>query len=124
MLDLTAVQDTCPLLDYRYVGKQLVAISQIRGSASKGRSHDFDANFRPLNPHNEARWQSVYGARQRGLKLSPVMLIQVGRVYFVEDGHHRISVAKARGEQAIEAKVSIWRVAGRLPWEKPAIVTA
>lgn len=124
LLDLTTVQATCPLLDYHYVGKQTVTISQIRGSASEGRSHDFDANFRPLKSHTAARWQGVYAARERGLKLSPVRLIRVGNIYFVEDGHHRISVAKARGEQIIEAEVTVWQVAGPLPWEKSAAVSA
>lgn len=119
LLDLSTIQTTCTILDYRYVGKQTVTISQIRGSSSEGRTRDFDANFRPLNSHDEARWQGVYTARERGMKLPPVVLIQVGRVYFVEDGHHRISVAKARQEQAVEAEVTVWRVVGRLPWEKP-----
>jgi hypothetical protein len=116
LLDLTTIQATWTLLDYCYVGQQMVLISQIRGSASEGRSRDFDANFRPLRSHNEIRWQGVYAARERGLKLPPVVLIQVGEVYFVTDGHHRISVAQARGEPAIEAEVTLWRVAGPLPW--------
>ena len=38
-------------------------------------------------------------------------------VYFVRDGHHRISVARARGQRAIDAVVTVWDVAGPLPWE-------
>jgi hypothetical protein len=34
-----------------------------------------------------------------------VKLVQVGDIFFVEDGHHRISVAKAMGKQVIEAEV-------------------
>jgi hypothetical protein len=111
LLDLTAIQATCTLLDCRYAGKQTVTISQIRGSASEGRCRDFDAHFHPLKSHTADRWQGVYAARERGLKLSPVTLIQVGNIYFVEDGHHRISVAKARGEQIIEAEVTVWQMA-------------
>jgi hypothetical protein len=45
-------------------------------------------------------------------------LIRVGDVYFVQDGHHRISVARALGQQHIEAKVTAWKVTGPLPWQE------
>jgi hypothetical protein len=43
-------------------------------------------------------------------------LIQVGDVYFVRDGHHRISVARALGHLMIEATVEVWQVDGPVPW--------
>jgi hypothetical protein len=95
-----------------------VPLSQIRGSASSARCYDFDADFRPLKHHSESRWQRIAAARQQGRKLPPVALVQVGNTYFVEDGHHRISVARAYKEQAIEAEVIVWRIAGPLPWEQ------
>jgi hypothetical protein len=52
-----------------------------------------------------------------GDPLPPVELIQVGSVYFVRDGHHRISVARAMGQQEIEAVVTVWQTADILPWE-------
>jgi hypothetical protein len=83
-----------------------VPIRQIRGS--QGRSYDFDRDFNPLQDHNKARWLGVASARQRGKALPPVELIQVGDLYFVQDGHHRISVARAMGQRAIEANVVVW----------------
>ena len=112
LLDLRTVQATGVLLDYDYIGQQTVPLCQIQGSASSARRYDFDANFRPLTAHNHSRWQGISTARQRGRKLPPVALIQVGEIYFVEDGHHRISVAKARGEQTIEAEVTVWQLVG------------
>jgi hypothetical protein len=82
-----------------------VPIRHIRGS--QGRSHDFDRDFNPLQDHNKARWLGVASARQRGKALPPVELIQVGDVYFVQDGHHRISVGRALGQRDIEAIVMI-----------------
>jgi hypothetical protein len=41
-------------------------------------------------------------------------------VYFVRDGHHRISVAQALGQRDIDAKVMVWQVTGPLPWEESA----
>jgi hypothetical protein len=121
LLDLTKIQATYPMLDHHFIGRQIVLLNLIRGSASSARCYDFDANFRPLRDHNRNRWQSVDAARRRGAKLPPVALIQVGEIYFVEDGHHRISVARARGEQTIEAVVTVAKVAGPLPWERQAI---
>jgi hypothetical protein len=123
LLDLAAVQADCTLVDYSYIGCQTVPLRQIRGSASTSRCHDFDANFHPRHDHTASRWASIETARRQGTKLPPVSLIQVGDIYFVEDGHHRISVAKAYGEKTIEAEVTAWRVIGRLPWEQsPAAV--
>jgi|GEM_PF-1599416 len=121
LLDLAAVQADCTLVDYSYIGCQTVPLRQIRGSASTGRCHDFDANFRPRHDHTTSRWAGIETARRQGSKLPPVSLVQVGDIYFVEDGHHRISVAKAHGEKTIEAEVTVWRVTGRLPWDLPSV---
>ncbi len=96
-------------------GLQTVEISQIRGS--EGRSEDFDAAFRPLKGHTRGKWMSVALARLKGVALPAVELAQVGDVYFVVDGHHRISVARAFGQESIEAEVMVWAVEGR-----PAVV--
>jgi len=64
------------------------------------------------------RWVSVAMTRSQYIPLPPVNLVQVGDRYFVEDGHHRISVARALGESTIDAEVSIWDVSGPLPWEQ------
>jgi hypothetical protein len=47
----------------------------------------------------------VATARLQDVKLPPVEVIRVGSDYFVRDGHHRISVAKAMHEQYIDAVV-------------------
>lgn len=99
----------------RYAGIQSVAISQIGGSM--GRTGDFDRSFYPLDDRLRSRWISVAMARSQYVPLPPVSLVQVGGLYFVQDGHHRISVARALGERAIDAEVTVWDVHGPLPWE-------
>jgi hypothetical protein len=89
-------------------GLQEVPICQIRGS--QGRCNDFDRNFYPLQDHLKSRWLGVATARQLGLTLPPVELVQVGDTYFVRDGHHRISVAKAMGQLEINAEVRVWNM--------------
>ena len=44
----------------------------------------------------------------------------MGDRYSVRDGHHRISVAWALEQKAIEATVEVWQVDGPLPWEQLA----
>jgi hypothetical protein len=92
-----------------------VPIAKIVGS--EGRCGDFDRDFNPLGDHNRGRWLRIAAARRRGTPLPPVDLVQVGGLYYVQDGHHRISVARALGETDIEARVTVWQVIGMLPWE-------
>jgi hypothetical protein len=51
---------------------------------------------------------------------SPVEFIHVRGVYFVPDGHHRISVARARDQEQIEAEITVWEILGTVPWEESA----
>jgi hypothetical protein len=120
LLKLSAVEATGAICDRRYLGPQTAPLSQIRGSL--GRPNDFDVDFYPLHKHNRERWLSIAEARQGGVNLPLVDLIQVGDIYFVLDGHHRISVARALGQKYIDAVVTIWQVAGLLSGEKPAAI--
>lgn len=114
---LSEVEDACNVQDRCHAGIQNVAISRIRGS--EGRCNDFDGDFNPIQDHCISRWLRVAAAREQGKVLPPVALVQVGDVYFVRDGHHRISVARALGQLDIEAEVTVWQVAGPLPWDAP-----
>jgi hypothetical protein len=82
-----------------------VPVRQIRGS--EGRIVDFDAEFRPLHKRTQGRWLGMATAYLNGITLPPVELIQVGDSFFVRDGHHRVSVARAMGQEYIEAEVTI-----------------
>ena len=92
----------------RYLGAMAVPISQIQGS--EGKSEEFDAEFRPLKPFSRDRWVSVAVALLQGKALPPVELIKVGQQYFVRDGHHRISVARAYGQYDVDAVVTVWNM--------------
>jgi hypothetical protein len=102
-----------------YGGIKCISLNQICGSMN--RTGDFDHHFHPLDDRLRDRWVSVAMAQCQDVPLPPVSLVQVGACYFVEDGHHRISVARARGQAAIEAEVTVWDVRGPLPWEKQAV---
>ena len=51
------------------------------------------------------RWKAINRAFYRDEALPPVKLYQVGDVYFVLDGHHRVSVAREHGVEFIDAEV-------------------
>lgn len=99
-----------------YGGIKCVSLSQICGSL--GRTGDFDQSFHPLDDRLRDRWIRVALARGQDIPMPAVSLVQVGDCYFVEDGHHRISVARILGETAIDAEVTVWDVHGSLPWER------
>ncbi len=109
LLDLDEVERLTPVGARFDAGIRLVPITAIRGS--EGREADFDADFNPLQEHTRERWISVAVARQSGVTLPPVKLVQLGDAYYVRDGHHRISVARYQGQNEIEAEVTVWRMA-------------
>jgi hypothetical protein len=81
---------------------QDIHVSQITGSVE--RVNDFDRNFRPLRDHLVHRWVSLYLNSQTGA-WEPIRVFKVGNTYFVQDGHHRVSVARYVGMVYITAEV-------------------
>lgn len=86
-----------------YVGMQSVPISKIAGS--EGRYRDFDNHFLPTSSYLRQRWESVDEARLTDVTLPPILLYEIGGLYFVRDGNHRVSVAKSQGVEFIDAEV-------------------
>lgn len=86
-----------------YRGVQTVRVDQIAGSLN--RYHEFDRVFLPASDKLADRWQSVNRAFYHDISLPPVVLYKVGQVYFVVDGHHRVSVAREQGQLFIDAEV-------------------
>jgi hypothetical protein len=86
-----------------YRGIQTVLVKQIAGSLN--RYHQFDRAFLPTQEETAERWQRVNLAFYTDVSLPPVVLYKVGEVYFVVDGHHRVSVAREQGQIFIEAEV-------------------
>ena len=86
-----------------YRGIQTVRVDQIVGSLN--RYQQFDRAFLPIQDHIAPRWESVDLAFYKDVSLPPVLLYKVGEVYFVVDGHHRVSVSREQGQEFIEAEV-------------------
>ncbi len=86
-----------------YRGMKAVPLSLIVGS--EGRYRDFDRTFMPRANHLKPRWVRVDVAHLRDVVLPPIQLYEVGGAYFVRDGNHRVSVARLKGIEAIDAEV-------------------
>jgi hypothetical protein len=84
-------------------GLQIVPLDAIVGTVD--RAADFDRGFRPTSPRLRSRWERIAAAQRRGESLPPISLYKVGDLFFVRDGHHRVSVAKSLGRQDIDAYV-------------------
>jgi hypothetical protein len=85
-------------------GLREIPLDAIGGTLEPNRATDFDRGFRPA-PSTRARWERVWLAESRGSVLPPISVVQVGSAFAIRDGHHRVSVAKARGALTINAIV-------------------
>jgi hypothetical protein len=85
-------------------GIRTIPIDAIRGTVEPGRATRFDDRFRP-SAVARARWERLWLAEQRGHVLPPIEVVPVDGGYAVRDGHHRVSVARARGALSIDAVV-------------------
>ncbi len=96
----------------RLPGPQAIRVDQIVGSLN--RNADFDHQFRPLTKHALHRWINAYILHERD-GWPPIIVHKVDEGYFVEDGHHRVSVARAIGMVFMDAQ--LWEHSKR---NKPA----
>ena len=85
-------------------GIREIPVCAIRGTLEPSRANLFDGDFRPAGAAR-CRWQRVWLAEHRGAVLPPISVVPVGDGYAVRDGHHRVSVARARGALTIDAAV-------------------
>ena len=85
-------------------GVRDIPLDAIRGTLEPNRASQFDTEFRPAE-RTRARWQHVWLAEQSGRTLAPISVVQIGDEYAIRDGHHRVSVARARGACTIRALI-------------------
>lgn len=86
-----------------YIGMKVIPIEKIVGS--EGRYKDFDNHFFPKSSFLKSRWEHVDQAAIDSVILPPIKVYEIAGLYFVRDGNHRVSVAKSRGTEFIDAEV-------------------
>jgi hypothetical protein len=85
-------------------GIREIPVAAIRGTLEPSRAAQFDDEFRPA-PVARDRWKRVWMAEHLGKVLPPISVVPVGDRYALRDGHHRVSVAIARGALTIDARI-------------------
>jgi hypothetical protein len=85
---------------------QEIPVEQITATVEPSRAGQFDALFRPNAKRTRGRWERLWIAEQQGETLPPIDVIRTACGYAVVDGHHRVSVARARGALTIDAVVT------------------
>ena len=103
ILPFEEVVDALGVVGREDAGLQVVPLDAIVGTVD--RAADFDRGFRPTSPRLRSRWERIAAAQRRGESLPPISLYRVGDLFFVRDGHHRVSVAKSLGREDIDAYV-------------------
>ena len=106
-LPFQEVVDALGLVSEVPLGVKVIPVDHVVGSVDKVR--DFDPKFRPRSDGSRRRWERIAEAARRGEPLPPIDVYQVGEMYFVRDGHHRVSVYRALDLPTIEADVRLVR---------------
>jgi hypothetical protein len=104
LLSFNDVKDILKPKNQVYKGNQTVQIKLIVGS--EGRYRDFNKYFLPRKDHLRSRWIRVDEAHIKEIALPPISLYEIGGVYFVRDGNHRVSVARMQNVEFIDAEVT------------------
>ena len=104
--DLLPFDEVRDRLGLRHVidrGVQDVSLDRIVGTVERER--EFNRAFLPRDEKLRQRWEDLEELAEGARGFPPVELYRVGDVDFVVDGHHRVSVARAKGQPTIEARV-------------------
>lgn len=104
LLPYNDLSDSLQVTDATVRGVQEIPMDKIVGSV--GRADDFTRDFLPKRDSDEERWARVKAAVIDMKGWPPIEVYQVGEVYFVIDGNHRVSVAKQLGSKTITAHVT------------------
>jgi nucleotide-binding universal stress UspA family protein len=103
LLSFDEVRDKLKIHGSLVRGQKEIPLDAIVGSVN--RYEDFTRGFFPKSSVNPHRWANVEIAASGMAGLPPIEVYQIGEVYFVIDGNHRVSIAKHFGARSILAYV-------------------
>jgi hypothetical protein len=112
LLPFDEVIKRIPLKGQSYGGLKQIETDRIIGSVS--RFTEFDREFLPRQTYTRERWESIDQAYYKDIILPPIDVYQIGEIYFVKDGNHRVSVARERGQLYMDAFVVKISIPGNL----------
>ena len=86
-------------------GVRDIPLAAITGSLEPHRAAQLDREFCPA-PSTRGRRRGLWAPSSGRRSMPPISLAAVGNAYAIRDGHHRVSVARARGALTITAIVA------------------
>ena len=89
----------------RITGLEAIPLCSVVGTAEPAKARVFDRSFR-VPETSRRRWEGIWLANRRGTAVPPISVFRIGDRHYVDDGHHRVSVANALGMAAIDAEVT------------------
>jgi hypothetical protein len=104
LVSLEQALGSAPPAGRRSGGLQAIALESVVGTAEPAKARVFDNAFRPPQT-SRRRWERLWMASRRGSPIPPISVYRLGDEHYVDDGHHRVSVARALGMAAIDAEV-------------------
>jgi len=104
LLPLDEVRRRLRITGQSYAGVREIGLDRIVGSVD--RSEDFGRDFRLRRSLSRARMAGLRAAFPDGA-LPPIEVYEVGGLYFVSDGHHRVALARERGGEFLDADVTV-----------------
>ena len=110
LLPLDDVLRVAPPLEKRYIGMQDIPVKRVIGVEDRSRSEDFSAGFYPVRANMRERWNTVQKLLLGDNLPEAIQVIECGGYYFVRDGNHRVSVARANGIEFLTAEVTQYRL--------------
>lgn len=109
---LEDIEKRVRLFERTYVGIRAIPVADVTGTV--GRPGDFDEDFLPRRDELKQRWKKIEKTYQEG-DYPPIVAYKVGRNYFVQDGHHRVAVAKQNATEMIDAEITELRPRFSIP---------
>jgi hypothetical protein len=104
IIPFDVIRQRLGLTEESYQGLQSIPVDKIVGS--ENRHQDFSLGFRPKKNMSRQRWTKIDQAFREMRNLPPIVVFEIGGLYFVRDGNHRVSVAKDQGVAFMDAEVS------------------
>jgi hypothetical protein len=103
LLALRDVERRLPAISRRYLGVQTIPLAEVVGT--EGRVATFTRDFKPKHESSRQRIRALAEAFPSG-DFPAIVVVKLGDVYFVVDGHHRVALARQSGGEMIDADVT------------------
>lgn len=112
LLSLGEVTGRLRMLGQHYVGMRTIPVERIVGSVD--RAVDFDRLFRPRKRGDLRQRLNSLRTAFADRPMPPISVYEASDLFFVNDGHHRVALAREDGVEFLDAEVTALRLSHAL----------